>query len=78
MTEIENFKTGIPTNDDAEIINIEPGENLENKKRVSFKVSHKVSDSFKSYNGPKVNLIVLNPPHLVEAKTFSDSSYHCA
>ena len=24
MTEIENFKTGIPTNDDAEIINIEP------------------------------------------------------
>ena len=33
MTEIENFKTGIPTNDDAEIINIEPKENLENKKR---------------------------------------------
>ena len=34
MTKIENFKTGIPTDNDAEIINIEPEENLENKKRI--------------------------------------------
>jgi len=45
-----------------------------NKKRVDFRVSHKVSDSFKSYTGPKVNLIVLNPPHLVEEKHFTDVS----
>ena len=44
----------------------------ENKKRVNFKVSHKVSDGFKSYTGPKVNLIVLNPPHLVEEKHFDN------
>ena len=30
-SKIENFKTGIPTDNDAEIINIEPKENLENK-----------------------------------------------
>ena len=34
MTKIENFKTGIPSNNDAEIINIEPKENLENKKKI--------------------------------------------
>ena len=34
MTKIENFKTGIPTDNDAEIINIEPKENLENKKKI--------------------------------------------
>ena len=44
----------------------------ENKKRVNFKVSHKVSDGFKSYTGPKVNLIVLNPPHLVEERHFDN------
>ena len=34
MTKIENFKTGIPSDNDAEIINIEPKENLENKKKI--------------------------------------------
>ena len=43
-----------------------------NKKRVDFKVSFKESDGFKAYKGPKVNLIVLNPPHLVEEKHFQD------
>ncbi len=46
----------------------------ENKKRVDFKVSFKASDGFKAYKGPKVNLIVLNPPHVVEEKQFQNIS----
>lgn len=46
----------------------------ENKKRVDFKVSFKASDGFKAYTEPKVNLIVLNPPHVVEEKQFQNIS----
>jgi len=45
---------------------------IENRKRVKFKVSYSTSDCFKSYRGPKVDLIVLNPPHLVKEDDFLD------
>ena len=45
---------------------------IENRKRVKFKVTYNTSDCFRSYRGPKVDLIVLNPPHLVEEEDFQD------
>ena len=43
-----------------------------NRKRVNFTVRYSTSDCFKSYTGPKVDLIVLNPPHLVKEEEFQE------
>ena len=43
-----------------------------NRKRVDFNVKFTTTDGFSSYTGPKVDLIVLNPPHLVEEEDFLD------
>lgn len=41
-----------------------------NKERVDFNVHFTLSDGFSSYTGPNVDLIVLNPPHLVKEEDF--------
>jgi methylase of polypeptide subunit release factors len=43
-----------------------------NRKRVNFTVKYSTSNCFKSYTGPKVDLIVLNPPHLVKEEEFQE------
>lgn len=41
-----------------------------NKERFDFNVHFTLSDGFSSYTGPNVDLIVLNPPHLVKEEDF--------
>lgn len=57
----------------AVFVDINPAvekEYFTNKERVDFDVEFCLSSAFNNYSGEKVDLIVLNPPHLVNEEDF--------